>query len=67
MGESSVLMALLSLHPLLAFLSPQRETLAELHPGSLEPLSVEQEVCLWQKQELAPQGGFPLTHGGLNF
>lgn len=66
MGESSVLMALLSLHPPLVFLSLWEETLAELHPGSLEPLPVEQEVRLRQKQELAPQGGLPLTHGSLN-
>lgn len=57
MGESSVLMALLSHHHPLAFLSPQGETLAKLHPGRLEHFPAEQEVCLWQRWEVM-QGGF---------
>lgn len=66
MGGCSVLMALLSHHPPLAFHSHWAETWAELYSGSLEPLPVEQKVCLWQWWQ-GMEAGFPLDYGGLNF
>lgn len=66
MGGGSVLMALLSHHPPLAFQSHWTKTWAEPHSGSLEHLPVEQKVRLWQWWQ-GMEAVFPLDYGGLNF